>query len=166
MNGEPPQASDSCPHPSSRLAFWLQWRCLIGVRVALDHAALHLGPSDVILTSHSLCVTRSSVLAGICAPYSPCLLLYCQSDTTEQFNQTLTGEFMDHSITGTWLDSRPDRGREEMGWGWALSWHETAARQAREDEGILLTQTIWKGRVCCGVVVYQVIALQIECQHN
>lgn len=34
------------------------------------------------------------------------------------------------------------------------------------DEGEPLTQTVWKWRACCVVVVYQIIALQIECPQN
>lgn len=90
------------------------------------------------------------------------LVIYLQSDITEQLNQTLTGVFMDHTVTVTGLDGGCGRAREGMDWGCTFSWQESAADQMCDNEGILMTQTIWEGRACV-VVVYQVIALQIEC---
>lgn len=93
------------------------------------------------------------------------LVIYLQNDIIEQLNQTSVGVFMDHSVTVTRLDGGCVGAREGMDWGCTSSWQESAADQMCVNEGILMTQTIWERRACV-VVVYQVIALQIECQHS
>lgn len=42
------------------------------------------------------------------------LVIYLQSDITEQLNQTLTGVFMDHTVTVTGLDGGCVGAREGM----------------------------------------------------
>lgn len=93
------------------------------------------------------------------------LVIYLQNDIVEQLNQTLIGVFMDCSVTVTKLDRGCVGAREGMDWGCTFSWQESATDQMCVNEGVLMTQTIWEGRACV-VVVYQVIALQTECQHT
>lgn len=108
MNGEPPHASESCPPPQEQISLLIaaevshRYLCCSGPCYSSSeslwcHSDLSQSPCQEVW---------SSVPASVCAPSSPCPLLYHQSDTTEQLNQTLIGVFVDHSITGTWLDGR------------------------------------------------------------
>lgn len=77
-------------------------------------------------------------------------VIYLQNDIKVQFNQTLIGVFMGHSVTAARLDGGCVGARAGTDWGWTFLWQESSADQMCEDEGITNDSNHVGGKsLCC-----------------